>query len=304
MNTTYQRLAGSLRLMRMILNPNDLACTYAWIDHVRQHILDQTVGMSGMICQGIWDRYPAVSPTQRLIEILFADHPPGPGEDILDIGCGVGGLALFALDEYPHLASITGIDLLPSHIQECQRRLLGCGAAQREKVGFFVQDATRLHLATDPKLRARVAKGFDKVYIVEVTEDLSVEGFDALFRQAYNALHDDGLITMVTLTLQERPGGWGERLMADMVVRASAPTLSEINAVIARHGCSLESREITDLSTRRLGQWLINNPQNIRRGLLWPFSWLFWRYARRVLEYIDRCGYSVNILTVRKKAMK
>ena len=87
-----------------------------------------------------------------------------------------------------------------------------------------------------------------------------------------------------------------------MVVRSFAPTLADIREVSAGYDCQADDADITDVSSRRLGEYLLANPRRVRRAVAWPFSALFNAVVRAVLRSLDEEAYSVRLFFVRKTA--
>lgn len=78
----------------------------------------------------------------------------GPGMSVLDVGCGSGGPALTIAEHSG--AHVTGVDLVPRHVELAGRRAAALGLADRTT--FIEADATRLPFP---------AASFDHVYAIE-----------------------------------------------------------------------------------------------------------------------------------------
>ena len=89
------------------------------------------------VFEGGEPRTDAVAATERML----ADEAGfGPLSSVLDVGCGAGGPAL-AIAAYSG-AHVTGVDLVPRHVELARRRAADEGLAARTT--FAVADATQL----------------------------------------------------------------------------------------------------------------------------------------------------------------
>jgi SAM-dependent methyltransferase len=68
----------------------------------------------------------------EMYEALLAGLEPGPGDRLLDVACGTGGLAVRAASAG---AEVTGIDLAPELIETARRRAATAGAQISFEVG-------------------------------------------------------------------------------------------------------------------------------------------------------------------------
>jgi len=96
-------------------------------------------------------RPEAVAATERM---LADEGEFGPLTSALDVGCGTGGPAL-AIAAYSG-AYVTGIDLVPRHVERARERAVECGLTDRTH--FEVADATQLPMPDET---------FDRVYAIE-----------------------------------------------------------------------------------------------------------------------------------------
>jgi ubiquinone/menaquinone biosynthesis C-methylase UbiE len=98
----------------------------------------------GSLHQGYWDS-PADSATlgeagQRLTDLLVGKLGVGPGDRVLDIGCGIGGPAIRLAQSTG--ASVIGISNGPGQVQQATRNAADAGVGDR--VGFQCADAMDL----------------------------------------------------------------------------------------------------------------------------------------------------------------
>jgi sterol 24-C-methyltransferase len=103
------------------------------------------------VFSGAEPRPDAVAATERM---LADEGGFGPGTSVLDVGCGSGGPAL-TIAAYSG-AHVTGIDLLPRHVELAREHAAEHGLAER--TAFAVADATQLPMEDG---------SFDHVYAIE-----------------------------------------------------------------------------------------------------------------------------------------
>jgi len=132
---------------------------YAWLNYIIPYIVPGSQEIKMM--PGLWDQFPKVSPTKRLLDYIFAYDSPQEGQDILDVGCGLGGLVSYGLKNYPNINSITGIDVLKKHIEIAEQNIL-----DKEKTNFFISDATQLGQSENKQLQEIVKKNFIKYILL------------------------------------------------------------------------------------------------------------------------------------------
>jgi tocopherol O-methyltransferase len=109
---------------------------------------------------GFWngDESTAVAQTNLIQELARRADVAG-GERVLDIGCGLGGSALFLAAHFG--AEVTGISISPKQIEHARGEAGRRGLADR--VNFHVRDAHRLH---------EDAEKYDIVWVIECSEHL------------------------------------------------------------------------------------------------------------------------------------
>jgi sterol 24-C-methyltransferase len=97
------------------------------------------------------ERQHAVAATERM---LVDEAGMRPGMSVLDVGCGTGGPAL-TIARYAG-AHVTGIDLVPGHVERARARAAQKGL--RERTRFLEGDATDMRFPD---------ASFDHVYAIE-----------------------------------------------------------------------------------------------------------------------------------------
>lgn len=144
-----------------------------------RHILDQ--GAQVQI-----DTYyePKKAADQRRIDIVLDHLEPGPGEKILDIGCGVG---TFVFHSAKRGSAAFGID----YSQESLKMAKGLAARYPLKgaAHFVLGQAFRLPF---------VQAGFDKITAIDFIEHIDDGEKDALLSEMARVLKDEGRMVIFT----------------------------------------------------------------------------------------------------------
>jgi cyclopropane-fatty-acyl-phospholipid synthase len=117
-----------------------------------------------------------------------------PGQKVLDIGCGWGGMALY-------LNRVAGVEVLGITLSEEQLKL-----ARERAEAAGVSDKVRFELL-DYRVLAQQSPGtFDRIVSVGMFEHVGVPQFDTFFRACANLLKDDGVMLLHTIGRLGRPG--------------------------------------------------------------------------------------------------
>lgn len=290
----WTRVVGAWRLVKMLLRSGDLAASYAFLDHMRRHMFEASVGMDRGIMQGLWDRYPGQAPTVRQLEKLLEHAPPAPGDQLLDVGCGEGSLVELVLHRYPEVGGITALDLLPGHLERVRELAPRAGGTSLRLV---LGDAQRVDAALDFETRGPT---IDKAYLVELTQDLTVAEFERAFDAVFRVVRPGGVIALAVLATNRAPRGMLESVIFDTVVRPVAPRQQDLAALYARYPCEVVEEDITRDSSQRACEYLLSHPELVHRALLWPFNRIFEASIRAGLEVIATDGYSVRLVFLHK----
>lgn len=158
-----------------------------------------------------------------------------PGQRVLDIGCGWGGMALY-------LHRVAGVEVLGITLSKEQLHLARERAA---KAG--VSDKVRFELM-DYRVLARRAPGyFDRIVSVGMFEHVGVPQFDRFFRAAASLMKDDGVMLLHTIGRMGKPGATDAFTRKYIFPGGYIPSLSETLAA------SEKAKLIaTDIETLRL----------------------------------------------------
>lgn len=154
-----------------------------------------------------------------------------PGQRVLDIGCGWGGMALY-------LNRVADVDVLGVTLSEEQIKVANARAA-----AAGVADRVKFELIDYRAVEGR----FDRIVSVGMFEHVGPPSYDVFFRKCRNLLTDDGVMLLHTIGRMGVPGttdGWTSKYIFP---GGYSPSLSEI--VTASEKASLIA---TDVETLRL----------------------------------------------------
>jgi len=158
-----------------------------------------------------------------------------PGQRILDIGCGWGGMAIT-------LAKLEQVEVLGITLSEEQLAL----ARERAKTAG-VADRVTFELIDYRDLAAREAGTFDRIVSVGMFEHVGAPNFDTFFRAAADLMTADGVMLLHTIGRFGKPGTTDAFTRKYIFPGGYIPALSETLAA------SEKSRLIaTDIETLRL----------------------------------------------------
>jgi cyclopropane-fatty-acyl-phospholipid synthase len=154
-----------------------------------------------------------------------------PGQRVLDIGSGWGGLALY-LNEVADV-DVTGLTL--SEEQHRTSRERAASAGRGDKVRFLLRDY-------------RMAEGtFDRIVSVGMFEHVGVNHFDEYFQSIARLLADDGVALVHAIGRADGPGTTNPWIQRYIFPGGYSPALSEVLPAIERAGL-----HVTDIEILRL----------------------------------------------------
>jgi len=152
-----------------------------------------------------------------------------PGQRILDIGCGWGGLALHLAAEAPG-GSVLGVTLSEEQLAYAKARVAGGGTAA--DVTFALQDY-------------RSVEGqFDRIVSVGMFEHVGLASYREFFRTVAARLKDDGVMVLHTIGCSDGPGFTTPWLDKYIFPGGYIPSLSEIVPEIEAAGLTITDVEI------------------------------------------------------------
>ena len=162
---------------------------------------------------------------------LAAKLMPKPGQRVLDIGCGWGGLGLY-LARFCE-ARVTGITL------------------SREQLAIATSRAQEQHLDNTVDFRMQdyrdVTEQFDRIISVGMFEHVGVGYYDKFFRKCADILSDDGVIMLHSIGRSERPTSTNAWIAKYIFPGGYIPALSEVMPAIERSGLLITDVEILRL---------------------------------------------------------
>jgi len=154
-----------------------------------------------------------------------------PGQRVLDIGCGWGGLALYLAKECD--VEVTGLTLSTEQLAVAQQRAAEAGLSDR--VRFELLDY-------------REARGtYDRIVSVGMFEHVGVMYYPAFFRQVRDLLTPDGVALLHSIGRADGPGATHPWIRRYIFPGGYSPALSEVVPVVERTGLY-----ITDVEVLRL----------------------------------------------------
>lgn len=290
------RLRGTILALRANLQPDNHGVKYKFYNYINEFVyqgLDFTEARE--MGHGIWDQYPEVLPCTRHAPYIFeVSGAPAEGEDILEIGCGLGAVALYCAEHYPHINSYTAVDLDEQNIAMCKEV-----NHFPERLDFYALDATKLGSAHFPEVRQRASDGFHRIYFLEVTPEITTEQYAEIFNQCINYLRPNGLLMITALTLEEQPADDDEEKIVYMI-RPESPKLGEIEGIAAKYACDLKYKEITDISIKAFADWIVKNIHLVKGAYFPPVSGISESYFRGCKSLVDRGALREFDIFVRK----
>jgi cyclopropane-fatty-acyl-phospholipid synthase len=154
-----------------------------------------------------------------------------PGERVLDIGSGWGGMGLYLAEMSG--ARVTGVTLSEEQLalsreRAGEKRLAG-------RVAFRLQDYRD------------IAESFDRIVSVGMFEHVGVVHYDAFFRKSAELLADDGVMLLHSIGRSEGRGITNPWIAKYIFPGGYIPALSEVLPAIERAGLLVTDIEILRL---------------------------------------------------------
>jgi cyclopropane-fatty-acyl-phospholipid synthase len=154
-----------------------------------------------------------------------------PGQKVLDIGCGWGGLGLELAGR--HGAQVTGITLSDEQFATAQRRAEASGLTHRAQ--FRLADY-------------RDVEGpYDRIVSVGMLEHVGAHSLTAYFRQVARLLTDDGVAVVHAIGSRTPPGVTQPFIAKYIFPGGYIPSLSEVTAAVEEAGLWIADVEILRL---------------------------------------------------------
>jgi cyclopropane-fatty-acyl-phospholipid synthase len=154
-----------------------------------------------------------------------------PGQTVLDIGCGWGGLALYLAENAG--AQVTGITLSKEQYQRARSRALERG--QTEATTFKLIDYRD------------VDGQFDRIVSVGMFEHVGVGFYDAFFTKCAGLLAPDGVALLHSIGRSGKPGITNPWIAKYIFPGGYIPALSEVLPAIERAQLMVTDVEVLQL---------------------------------------------------------
>ncbi len=143
-----------------------------------------------------------------------------PGMEVLDIGCGWGGMAITLAREYG--VRVTGITLSEEQLGVARARAAAAGLSGQ--VQFELVDYRSLD------------RVFDRIVSVGMFEHVGVNHYATYFGVIRRCLADDGVALLHAIGRSDGPGGTNAWLAKYIFPGGYSPALSEVFAAVERSG--------------------------------------------------------------------
>jgi len=141
-----------------------------------------------------------------------------PGQRVLDIGCGFGGLAF-------EIARRADVEVLGVTLSEEQHRR---ATEEAERQGL--SERVRFELKDYREVQGR----FDRIVSVGMFEHVGVSNYDEFFGRLFDLLTDDGIAVLHSIGHMSPPGSASPWLRRYIFPGAYSPALSEVFAATER----------------------------------------------------------------------
>ncbi|MAI06801.1 MAG: hypothetical protein CBC47_06750 [Alphaproteobacteria bacterium TMED87] len=153
------------------------------------------------------------------------------GMNVLDVGCGWGGLALALNKKFK--VNVTGISLSREQLKIANKRAEAAGV--QDQVSFLYEDYRN------------IKKKFDRIVSVGMFEHVGLPKYNSFFRCMRKALKDDGIFLLHTIGRADGPGATDSWTLKYIFPGGYAPGLSEIIPHAERHNLFINDVEVLRL---------------------------------------------------------
>ncbi len=154
-----------------------------------------------------------------------------PGQRVLDIGSGWGGLGMYLAEHFD--VDVTGVTLSNEQLKISQERAVREGLARAARFEF--------------KDYRKVEGRFDRIVSVGMFEHVGVNHYVTYFRKVRDLLADDGVAVIHTIGRSEPPTVTNPFIAKYIFPGGYIPALSETVAAIERSGLMISDLEILRL---------------------------------------------------------
>jgi len=173
-----------------------------------------------------------------------------PGQTVLDIGCGWGGMGLTLARDFG--ARVTGVTLSKEQHAVATRRAKDAGLADRAE--FRIQDYRE------------VTGRFDRIVSVGMFEHVGVPHYHEFFDKVRNLLTEDGVALIHTIGRSSPPGATNPWIAKYIFPGGYVPAMSEVVTVVEKEGLKITDVEVLRLHyAETLRHWYQRFMANIDR---------------------------------------
>jgi cyclopropane-fatty-acyl-phospholipid synthase len=177
---------------------------------------------------------------QRKLRHIAAKLDLRPGQRILDIGCGWGGMALY-------LARAADVEVLGVTLSTEQLNLARARARERgldNRVRFELMDYRH------------VQGEFDRIVSIGMFEHVGIANYDAFFRQVKSLLKPDGVALLHSIGRKTKPNSTSPWIRKYIFPGGYIPSMSEVLPSVERAGLWMTDLEILRLHyAKTLRHW-------------------------------------------------
>ncbi len=204
---------------------------------------------------GYWENGESIERAQiKLMEHLAEKAQIAPGSHVLDIGCGIGGSALWLADQYE--CRVTGLTISPVQARMATKKAKSKGLANRVK--FLVTDAN----TWQPQ-----SESVDVVWIMESSEHF--ENKKDFFARCARALKPGGVLAVCAWLRGEQSEKEQQLVaaIAEAMFSASLDTLSQYAEWMRQ--ANLEVETAKDITRNVVPTWKYCSRMAERLPLRW-----------------------------------
>ena len=170
-----------------------------------------------------------------------------PNLNVLDIGCGWGGMSLTLAREYE--VKVLGITLSKEQKLVCEQRAREEGLSNRVK--FELVD-----------YREDIGK-FDRIVSIGMFEHVGIPNYDRFWREVFQKLSDDGIGLIHTIGRVTPPGGTSPWINKYIFPGGYIPAMSEVMGNIEHNDLYVTDVEVLRLHyAKTLNRWYENFKKN------------------------------------------
>lgn len=217
-----------------------------------------------------------------------------PGQDVLDIGCGWGGMAIHLAQH--HNVHVTGITLSEEQAALARQRVQAAGVADRVTI-----------LLEDYRDTAASGRKFDRIVSVGMFEHVGRAQFETFFEACARILPEDGVMLLHTIGRFGSPGTTDAFTRKYVFPGGYIPALSETVAASEKFRLIASDVETLRLHyAHTIRAWYANCMEH-REKIIALYDEKFFRMwtfylagAATVFEHGGMCNYQIQYVRSRR----